>query len=101
MNSTSIPEYLPELGEAHPVPDVLDVLHHEVLHEEVVGLARAGDDVREVGQLLDQDHAVVAARAQATRDGVGDEDGDQDGDGVRDLTCHHHYHFIARMFDLL
>ena len=60
------PQDLPQLSEAHPVPDVLDVLHHEVLHKEVVSSAGAGDDVRKVGQLLDQDHAVIAAGAEAT-----------------------------------
>ena len=57
---------LPQLSEGHPVPDVLDVLHHEVLHKEVVCSAGARDDVREVGELLDQDDAVIAAGTQAT-----------------------------------
>ena len=60
------PEDLPQLREAHPVPDVLDVLHHEVLHKEVVGAAGARDDVRKVGKLLDQDDAIIATGAEAT-----------------------------------
>ena len=66
------PQYLPQLSEGHPAPDVLDVLHHEVLHKEVVGAAGARDDVWEVGQLLDQDDAVITTRTEATlpiRDG--------------------------------
>lgn len=60
------PEDLPQLREAHPVPDVLDVLHHEVLHKEVVSAAGARNDVRKVGQLLDQDDAIIATGSKAS-----------------------------------
>ena len=60
------PQDLPQLSEGHPIPDVLDVLHHEVLHKEVVGAAGAWDDVWEVGQLLNQDDAVIATGTKTT-----------------------------------
>ena len=60
------PQDLPQLSEGHPIPDVLDVLHHEVLHKEVVGAAGAWNDVWEVWQLLDQDDTVIATWTKAT-----------------------------------
>ena len=44
-----------------------------------------GQNVGEVGQLLDHDDAVVAGGREKPGDGVGDQHGDQDGDDVRDL----------------
>ncbi len=45
-------------------------LHHEVLHEDAVGAAAAGNDVGQVGQLLDHDDAVVAGGLQQRRHAV-------------------------------
>ena len=55
-----------QLSEGHPIPDVFNVLHHEVLHKEVVSSAGAGDNVRKVGQLLYQDDAIITAGTQTT-----------------------------------
>ena len=70
------------------VPDVEDVSQHEVLDVDVVGGGAGGEDVREVGELLDHDDAVVAGGREEAGDGVGDEHGDQDGDDVSDLAGH-------------
>ena len=71
-----------QLGVGHPVPDVEDVVHHEVLDVDVVG-GGAGENVGQVGQPLDHDDAVVAGGREEPRDGIGDEDGDQDRRVVR------------------
>ena len=62
------PQDLPQLSEGHPVPDVLDVLHHEVLHKEVVGAAGARNNVWEVWQLLNQDDSIIATWTKVTPD---------------------------------
>ena len=79
---------VPKLSEGHPVPDVFDIAHHEVLYEEVVCSARGGNDVWEVGELLDQDDTVITAGSESPSDGVGHEDGDEYRDGVGDLARH-------------
>ena len=50
-------EHRAQVAVGHPAEDVLDVCEHEVLADDVVGVG--AEVVGEVGQLLDQDAAVV------------------------------------------
>ena len=68
----------------HSSKNICD-LDHEALYEDVVCAGAAGDDVGEVGQLLDEDDAVVAAGLQHPRHKVGDNHRNQHRHTVRHL----------------
>ena len=65
-----------EVAVLHAVPYVLHLAYHEVLHVHVVDAGAGGQQVGQVGQLLDQDDAVVERGLQQRRYGVGDQDRD-------------------------
>ena len=66
-----------QLPVSHAVPNVLDLSQHEVFHVNLVGVRTRGQDVWQVGQLLNHDNALVARRLQQLGYGIGYQHGYQ------------------------